>query len=207
MKNKAKMMNMVYGIGASIVILGALFKLMHWPGGNIMLIVGLITEAVIFFISAFEIPKEELDWTLAYPELKDNSEENAEDFEPRTPAGMLSKKIDGLLESAKLDVDLIEGLSKSIKGLETRARSMTASSEAIDSTHNYTQQIELAAEHVKSLNELYINQLENSSKHANINEKINTASDKVKEGMESLADNLSTLNNVYGGMLTAMENK
>ena len=64
-----KVMGVVYGIGASIVLVGALFKLTHWPGANIMLTVGLLTEAVIFFLSAFEPPHVEPDWSLVYPEF------------------------------------------------------------------------------------------------------------------------------------------
>ena len=61
----------LYGIGASVVILGAMFKILHWPGADIMLTVGLTTEAVIFFISAFEKPHVDYDWSLVYPELAD----------------------------------------------------------------------------------------------------------------------------------------
>jgi predicted RNA-binding Zn-ribbon protein involved in translation (DUF1610 family) len=64
-----KVMNFAYGFGAAVVIVGALFKLMHWPGASAMLIAGLGTEAFIFGLSAFEAPAKELDWTLVYPEL------------------------------------------------------------------------------------------------------------------------------------------
>ena len=64
---------MAYGLGASIVILGALFKILHWEigplNGGILLAVGLITEAIIFAISAFEPVDDDLDWSLVYPEL------------------------------------------------------------------------------------------------------------------------------------------
>ena len=53
-----------YGLGAAVVILGALFKIMHWPGANIMLIIGMGTEVVIFVISAFEPPHMDLNNTL-----------------------------------------------------------------------------------------------------------------------------------------------
>ncbi|MFM7768040.1 MAG: gliding motility protein GldL, partial [Bacteroidota bacterium] len=68
-KGFKNMMAKLYGFGASIVIVGALFKIMHWEGAGLMLTVGLLTEAVIFFFSAFEPPHEELDWSLVYPEL------------------------------------------------------------------------------------------------------------------------------------------
>ena len=59
----------LYGWGASVVILGALFKIQHYPGAGLMLICGLSTEAIIFFFSAFEPPHVEPDWSLVYPEL------------------------------------------------------------------------------------------------------------------------------------------
>ena len=80
-----KAMNFAYGMGAAVVIIGALFKLMHWPGASLMLIVGLSTEALIFGLSAFDEPETDLDWTLVYPELangvandkKDKKENNS----------------------------------------------------------------------------------------------------------------------------------
>ena len=62
-------MNFIYGAGASVVIVGALFKILHWPYANLMLIVGLLTEAGIFLISAFEPVHQDIDWSLVYPEL------------------------------------------------------------------------------------------------------------------------------------------
>ena len=62
-------MSKLYGWGAAVVIIGALFKINHWPGGTIMLIIGMGTETVIFFLSAFEPPHVEFDWTLVYPQL------------------------------------------------------------------------------------------------------------------------------------------
>jgi gliding motility-associated protein GldL len=65
----------LYGIGASIVIIGALFKIQHWPFAGNMLTVGLFTESIIFFFSAFEPLHEEVEWTLVYPELAGIPEE------------------------------------------------------------------------------------------------------------------------------------
>jgi gliding motility-associated protein GldL len=65
----------LYGLGASVVIVGALFKIQHWPLAGPMLTLGLLTEAVIFFFSAFEPLHEEIDWSLVYPELSGIPEE------------------------------------------------------------------------------------------------------------------------------------
>ena len=62
-------MSKLYGIGAAVVIVGALFKIQHWPGAGPMLTVGLATEALIFIFSAFEPIHDEYDWSLVYPEL------------------------------------------------------------------------------------------------------------------------------------------
>jgi gliding motility-associated protein GldL len=64
-----KVMGFLYGMGAAVVIVGALFKLMHWPGAGPMLVIGLLTEAAIFALSAFEPVEKDLDWSLVYPEL------------------------------------------------------------------------------------------------------------------------------------------
>ena len=71
-------MKYVYGWGAAVVLMGALFKIMHWPGAGGMLIAGMGTEVIIFFLSAFEPLHEEVDWTLVYPELAGMTD----DFEP-----------------------------------------------------------------------------------------------------------------------------
>ena len=93
-KNSKKIMNMVYGLGAAIVILGALFKIMHWPFGNAMLIAGLITEALVFTVSAFEPVDDELDWSLVYPELAGGaSTTKVKKESPQEAEGMLSKKL------------------------------------------------------------------------------------------------------------------
>ncbi len=66
---KKKMFNMAYALGAAVVILGALFKIAHYPGGTIMLTVGMVVEALVFALSAFEPVEEDLDWAKVYPEL------------------------------------------------------------------------------------------------------------------------------------------
>lgn len=68
----------LYGWGACAVIVGALFKLMHWQGAGTMLTIGMSTEAVIFFFSAFEPVHEEYDWKLVFPELAIKDEESLE---------------------------------------------------------------------------------------------------------------------------------
>ena len=68
-KGKITVTNMIYGLGAAIVIVGALFKIQHWPYGSEILTLGMIVEALVFTYSAFERQSSDLDWSLVYPEL------------------------------------------------------------------------------------------------------------------------------------------
>ncbi|HET8809151.1 MAG TPA: gliding motility protein GldL [Flavobacteriaceae bacterium] len=200
-KNK-KLMNMVYGLGAAIVILGALFKIMHWPGGNAMLIIGLITESLVFTVSAFEPVDDELDWSLVYPELAGGKGKDKEEL--LDEQGMLSKKLDEMLKEAKIDSSLMTSLGESIKEFEGAARNMSPTVDAISSQKKYSEELTLAAAQMESLNNLYKVQVESASRQAEINSAVAENAGKLKDQMESLTLNLSSLNGVYGGMLTAM---
>ncbi|TVZ52145.1 gliding motility protein GldL [Dokdonia sp. Hel_I_53] len=199
-----KLMNMVYGLGAAVVIIGALFKIMHWPFGNLMLIIGLITEAVVFAISAFEPVDDELDWSLVYPELAGSNTNGKNKVAPVDAEAQLSKKLDVMLKEAKIDGELMSSLGDSIRNFEGAAKGIAPTTDAMASTKKYSEEMALAAAQMESLNSLYKVQVESSSRQAEINEQVATNAGKLKEQMESLATNLSSLNGVYGGMLSAM---
>ncbi|RLD29326.1 MAG: gliding motility protein GldL [Bacteroidetes bacterium] len=201
-----KFMNMAYGFGASIVIIGALFKIIHFQigplTGNVMLAFGLITEAIIFAISAFEPVDDDLDWSLVYPELEGgraNNDDGSKDAE-----GLLSKKLDELLKEAQIDGELMTSFGDSIRNFEGAAKSMAPTVEGMNATQKYSEEMSLAAAQMESLNSLYKVQLETVNRQATINEEVNDNAGKLKEQMASLATNLSSLNGVYGGMLSAM---
>jgi gliding motility-associated protein GldL len=200
-----RFMNMSYGFGASIVIIGALFKITHFEigilTGNVMLSIGLITEAIVFAISAFEPIDEDLDWSLVYPELSGGSKSNKEN---KNPEGLLSKKLDELLKDAKIDGELMASLGESIKNFEGAAKNMAPTADSMNATKKYSEELSLAAAQMESLNSLYKVQLESVNRQATINEEAVENATKLKEQMQSLASNLSTLNGVYGGMLSAM---
>ena len=204
-KSTKKLFNMAYGIGAAIVILGALFKIMHFNVGPItggmMLTIGMAVEAVVFAISAFEPVEDDLDWTKVYPEL------GVEEGEASGMQGMLSQKLDNLLKEAEVDTQLMNSLGESIKNFQTAAQGLNVASESISATQNYNERVEQAATQMESLNGLYQVQMENASKQAEVNSSIIENSERLKEQMESLATNLSSLNGVYGGMLSAMSSK
>ena len=202
-----RLMNMVYGLGAAVVIIGALFKIMHWPFGNEMLIIGLVTEALVFVVSAFESVDEDLDWSLVYPELAGGEKKSRKKDAPKDEQGMLSQKLDNLLKEAKIDAGLMSSLGDSIRNFEGAAKGISPTIDSIASQKKYSEEMSVAATQMESLNNLYKIQLESSQRQSEANQAIADNATKLKEQMESLASNLSSLNGVYGGMLTAMNRK
>ncbi len=203
-KTGKKLMNMVYGLGAAIVIIGALFKIMHWPYGDLMLIVGLVTEAVVFAISAFEPVDNELDWSLVYPELAGGASNAKGKKQPEDAKGILSEKLDAMLKDARIDSELMSSLSTSIKSFEGAAKGMAPTADAMNSTKKYSEEMAMAAAQMESLNSLYKVQVESTSRQTEANERVAENAEQLKAQMENLTTNLSSLNGVYGGMLSAM---
>lgn len=148
-----KFMAKVYGFGASIVLVGALFKIQHYPGASIMLIIGLLTEALIFFFSAFEPIHEELDWTLVYPELAglDEIEENVNLKKSSQQDGTALQKFDELLEKGKLGPELFEKLGANLDSLNSNVQSIGNISNASIATESYVTNINKAAGSADSL--------------------------------------------------------
>jgi gliding motility-associated protein GldL len=199
-----KTMNFVYGMGAAVVIIGALFKITHYSigflTGTVMLSIGLITEALVFAISAFDTPEDELDWSKVYKEFGD-------DYVPKPEIGadgLLSQKLDDLLAEANIDSRLMESLGTSMQNFHSAAEGLSAASGSVASTNKYNEEVSKAALQMESLNSLYKVQVENSSKQAELNNEVVENTEKLKEQMEALANNLASLNGVYGGMLSAM---
>ena len=208
-----KTMNFAYGMGAAVVILGALFKITHiefgFLTGNLMLTIGLVVEAAIFALSAFEPVDNDLDWTLVYPELANGqARPAAKKVESTSEAqGMLSQKLDAMLKDAKIDGELMASLGNSIKNFESAAKGIAPTVDSIASTKKYSEELTLAAAQMESLNSLYKIQLQSASRNAQINEEVAENNLKLKDQMQSLTSNLTSLNSVYGGMLSAMHNK
>lgn len=210
-KSTKKLFNMAYGLGASVVIIGALFKILHWEfgplTGGLLLAVGLITEALIFAISAFEPVDDEYDWSLVYPELSGgqaDSKRKQDAKDAKEAEGILSRKLDELLKEANIDANLFSSLGESIKSFEGAAKNIAPTTDAIQHTKKYSEELSHAAAQMESLNSLYKVQLESASRQASINEEVVQNAGALKDQMQSLATNLSSLNGVYGGMLSAM---
>ncbi|MCF8296711.1 MAG: gliding motility protein GldL [Saprospiraceae bacterium] len=141
----------LYGWGAALVIVGALFKIQHYPGAGPMLVVGLGTEAIIFFFSAFEPPHVEPDWSLVYPELAGMYSEDPE-FSLSASA---SQELDSMLENAKIGPELIESLGNGLRSLSETTSSLSKVSDASVATNEYVNSIKSASQTAGELSENY----------------------------------------------------
>ena len=201
-KKGKNLMSKLYGWGASVVILGAMFKILHWDGADLMLTIGLTTEAVIFFISGFEKPHTEYDWSLVYPELAGMS-----DDEQKSPV----QELDNMLVKAKVDSDLIQSLGDGLRKVNKAANGIGSVTDIADSTQEYSKQVTEAAKKLENINDLYETQIKSSVQQAeatkrmaaNMTSSLDNA-EQMRVEMEMLKTNLSELNSVYGNMLNAM---
>lgn len=219
-KSTKKIINMVYGLGAAVVIIGALCKILHIdliPGvitGGMVLGFGLIVEACIFVVSAFEPVDEEYDWSLVYPELAGgesrgnqlgfNQKVTVKEVETQALKESLSEKLDGILKEAKVDADLMQSLAKSIRNFEGAAKEIAPVADAMASTHKYGEELSLAAVHLESLNSLYKIQLERTEMQVNAQGGMVDNLNSLNAQVSSFKEHLKSLNSVYGGMLSAM---
>nr|WP_162927126.1 gliding motility protein GldL [Flavobacterium psychrotrophum] len=206
-----RVMNMAYGLGAAVVIIGALFKLMHWPGASGMLIAGLGVEALIFALSAFEPIHKDLDWSLVYPELAGGEAKEkkvtVKKEDPTAAQGLLSQKLDTLLKEAKIDGELMSSLGNSIKNFESAAKGIAPTVDAVASTKKYSEEMTSAAAQMEALNGLYKVQLDSAERNAAANKDIAENAAKLQQEMANMTKNIASLNSVYGGMLSAMGNR
>ncbi|MCD4679260.1 MAG: gliding motility protein GldL, partial [Bacteroidales bacterium] len=178
----------LYGWGAAVVILGALFKINHYTGANAMLIVGLGTEAAIFFFSAFEPPHVEPDWSLVYPELAGMY--HGLDVEEQQLRGHETQKLDQMLEEAKIGPDLIDSLGEGLRNLSDNTSNLADISNAGVATNEYVDNIKSASESAGELSESYKRTSES------LNQDIN-ASEEYFNNIKEAAQSASSLSNVY----------
>jgi len=185
----------VYGIGAAVVIVGALFKILHLAGANEMLMIGLLTEAVIFFLSAFEPAHPETDWSKVYPEL-------SEDFEGPAVATRISNapkgespllKIDEMLKTAKVDQGLLDNLGKGLTNLATSASQMSNLSNAAVATNEYAKNVQTASSSLMEMNKSYGTAMKAVTAMADASKDTSEYHAQVQK----VTKNLAALNTVY----------
>jgi len=185
----------VYGIGAAVVIIGALFKILHLTGADEMLMIGLTVEAVIFFLSAFEPPHPEVDWSKVYPELAEEYE--APSMAPRISnrhgGASITQQLDVSLEKAKIGPELLESLGKGLNNLAESAKKMNNLSDAAVATNDYAKNVQSASRSLTEMNKSYdvaikaVASMADASKDAG----------EYHSQVQKVTKNLAALNSVY----------
>ena len=189
-KGFKRFIHMASCIGAAVVILGALFKIMHWPFCNEMLIVGLGTEAFLFGLFASDIPHEEVDWTLAYPELAGMAHEEQAEEGSNLP---LSQQLDSMLADAKIGPELMESLSSGMKSLSDTTSKMSEISNATVATNEYVDSVKRASSSVANLADTYKAAASSMESLASSND-VGTS---IGDSLNKVSKNLSALNATY----------
>jgi gliding motility-associated protein GldL len=190
----------VYGIGAAIVIVGALFKIIHLKFANELLVVGLLTEAGIFFLSAFEKPHVDYDWSLVYPELAQAEEVKTKKAVAPKMEGTVTQQLDQMMAEAKVGPELIASLGDGLRNFGDRVAAISSAADITSSSNEFAAKLQAASKSVEGL----------SSSYANVSETMQAFSDSLadarnfKDEVGKLTQNLSSLNAVYGNMLSAM---
>ncbi|MDR1847609.1 MAG: gliding motility protein GldL [Bacteroidales bacterium] len=158
----------LYGIGAAVVIMGALFKINHYPGADYMLIIGMGIESIIFFVSAFEPLHVEFDWSLVYPELAGmNMEEEAKkkrDAKDKKKTGDAVQELDKMLENAKIGPELIDSLGKGLQNLSVTANQLGNVASAAVASEQFAENMTQASDAVAEVSAAYRKTAENLSK-------------------------------------------
>jgi gliding motility-associated protein GldL len=212
----------LYGLGASVVIIGALFKIQHWPLAGTMLTIGLLTEAVIFFFSAFEPLHEEVDWSLVYPELAGIPEDETPELASQGgkyhggisggggggygggSGAVALAKFDEMLEKAEISPDLFQKLGLGMKKLSETTANMNVMGDITAASSKYMNTINSANDSLGKLSDSYqsttklIN--ETGSTYRNMADSlsvIEVGGKSYQQQLETLNKNLSALNSVY----------
>ena len=193
----------LYGIGASIVIIGALFKIQHYQLAGTLLFIGLTTEAIIFFFSAFEPLHEEPDWSLVYPELAGMPDEDAElGLAPSkahmgavpTGGSAALAKFDEMLINADITPDVFERLGKGLKKLNNTTESLNAMGDATAATGKFVDSVEKAAETLSTTTDDY----------AKKSEDLGSSLEKLEHSYHSTAKIINETGSSYRDMTEAL---
>ncbi len=187
--------NNVVSWGATVVIVGLLFKIQHWPNGGLFISIGLLSEAILFFILGFQREEVEIDWTKAYPEL-------AHDYQgelpkvaarPAVSSGSNTAALDKMLTDAKISPELIGSLGEGLRTFGDKVNSISKVADAGIATTEFAAKIKTAAVSYDKLSDAF----EKAS--ANLTEFAGSKMDAkgYHEQVNNLAKNISALNAVY----------
>ncbi len=178
----------VYGLGASVVLIGALFKINHYPYADILLIVGLGTEALIFFFSAWEPPHVEPDWSLVYPELAGmyHGVKGSELKDRKSPTQLL----DEMLEKAQLDQKTVDRLGEGMTKLSDNAAQLTDLTGAAAATSEFTTNVKNASESTKTFGDVVSKDAQATGEYAESLQGVTDGANSLASAYVHAADSL-----------------
>ena len=200
-----KFMAKVYGWGASVVLVGAMFKIMHWPGAGPMIVMGLSTEAFIFFTSAFEPLYVEWDWSLAYPVLAGMDDEIDEDLKGKDKISKksASERFDELINSADITPELFEKLGLGLRSLNKTTEKLSDVSDASVATNNYITSFDKASSKVSEFADLYGQSAQSLNNSANsLSKSYEKSAELVSGSITSFTETISQSGNKVSSMIT-----
>jgi len=197
-KGYKNFMAKLYGLGAAVVILGALFKILHLPGANYMLMAGMGTETIIFAFSAFEPLHVEYNWALVYPQLAIGHDDDHKS--KKTFTGTVTQQLDKALQEAKIGPELLESLASGMRNLGDNAKQLTGVSDAVAVTDGFVSSLSKAAESVRNLSASYDKTADAIAANTN-------ASDAYFANIEKATVAVGNLANVYEQTVQTMANE
>jgi gliding motility-associated protein GldL len=211
----------ITNLGASVVIIGALFKIMHWKGADVMLIAGLGTEALLFALFAFAPQVHEPDWARVYPQLADDYpvDEYETAVAPSNGQG-LTRKLDDMLANAKVDDAVIASLGTGLRGLSDSVAKMSDLSKVSVATNEYAQNVSAASKSLVDLNKSYgatvtaMAEMSNASADAkqyhsqvqSVTKNLASLNAIYEMELQDTNNHLKAMNKFYGNLSAAMEN-
>ena len=201
-------MSHLYSWGASVVMIGALMKLEHFPLSSGFLIAGLGTEAIIFFFAAFEPLPEEWEWDRVYPELAHKIGKSEKKVVHAVSGTTPTQQFDDMLKKADISPELLTKLGTGMQKLADTTTKMSEISHAQLETQQFTNSIKKAAENLNSFGDSYKHSAEelsqsastltqSYSKTADLINKLSTTGHGYTEQLDKMNKNLSALNSVY----------
>jgi gliding motility-associated protein GldL len=219
-KGMKRFLHLASCLGAAVVIIGALFKIMHWPGASYALIAGLGTEAFLFALFASDIPHEEVDWTLVYPEIAGMGAHPEEEKLEKPEELPLTAQLDNMLEQAKIGPELLESLGSGMKALSDNANKMADITQAHSATSEYVENVKSAAKNVNTLSDSYNKAAESLMSLSLSHEASETFGDQISKVSKNLAalnasyelqlqgskEHLSVTGKFYDGLSDLMKN-
>jgi gliding motility-associated protein GldL len=188
-----KFMPLLYGLGAAVVIVGAMFKIMHWPGAGIMLVIGLSTEAVIFAFSAFQPVHKDPDWTRVYPQLADDYYGDDDNDGDKATSTGVTKKLDDMMKDANINQDVINKLGQGFSSLTQSVNGLKTIADASVASNEYAENVKTASKSILEMNKSYSKTVDAMAEMANASQDAKDYHSQV----QNITKNLGALNAVY----------